>query len=238
MMAPALEPAEAAGTTVASRPTKIFIPALRFTEARYINGLLCRLNDEETCMRKYLTIPIAAGLLLTAVGIQAGDAAAGKSKGMRCISCHGLKGVASNPQYPSIAGQSEAFLIAQMEAFKNGSRPVAAKSALFGGLSSSDFADLAAHYSQLPAGSAGSKADAGMLDKGKAGYESCGSCHGANGEGSAMGPRLAGQNAPYMIKRLEAYKDGTAADGSMRAVASGMSAEDMSAISEYLSSLK
>ncbi len=163
---------------------------------------------------------------------------AGKSKGMRCISCHGLKGVASNPQYPNIAGQKEAFLLSQMEAFKNGSRPVAAKSSLFGGLTSTDFADLAAHFSSLPPGSAGSKADAALIAAGKTGYEACASCHGENAEGTDQGPRLAGQNASYLVKRLNDYKSGAAKDETMKSFAEGMSNEDMSAVSEYLSSLK
>lgn len=178
------------------------------------------------------------GLLLAVSGVQAGDAAAGKSKGMKCISCHGLKGVSSNPQYPSIAGQKEAFLVSQMEAFKSGARPVAAKSALFGSLASNDFADLAAHFSALPPGSSGSKADAAILDKGKAGYEMCAGCHGAAGEGSDAGPRLAGQHAAYLIKRLGDYKSGAAPDESMKGIVSGMSDNDMAAVSEFLSSLK
>ncbi len=188
-------------------------------------------------MNTMMKLSVAAAMF-AAIGAQAGDAAAGKSKAMKCISCHGLKGVSSNPQYPSIAGQKAGFLISQMEAFKNGSRPVAAKSALFGGLNSGDFADLAAHFVSLPAGSAGSKADAAVLDKGKAGYEMCAGCHGAAGEGSDMGPRLAGQHAAYQIKRLGDYKGGAAPDEAMKGIASGMSSDDMTAISEYLSSLK
>lgn len=189
-------------------------------------------------MNKLLKLSILASLFLTISGAQAGDAAAGKSKGMKCISCHGLKGISSNPQYPNIAGQKEAFLVSQMEAFKNGSRPVAAKSALFGGLNSGDFGDLAAYFASLPAGSAGSKADTAVLDKGKAGYEMCSGCHGAAGEGSDAGPRLAGQHAAYSIKRLGDYKSGAAKDESMKGIASGMSDIDMASVSEFLSSLK
>jgi cytochrome c553 len=188
-------------------------------------------------MSKYLKMAITASLLVAAAGVQAGDAAAGKSKGMKCISCHGLKGVSSNPQYPNIAGQKEAFLIMQMEAFKSGGRSVAAKSALFGGLTSADFADLAAHFTALPAGSAGSKADAAVLAKGKAGNEVCASCHGANGEGTDQGPRLAGQNSAYLVKRLNDYKSGAAKDENMKPFADALSNEDMAAISEYLASL-
>ncbi len=183
-------------------------------------------------------IALTAGLALIASVVQAGgDAVAGKSKAMKCISCHGLKGVSSSPQFPNIAGQKEAYLLAQMEAFKNGSRPVAAKSALFGGLNSTDFADMGAHFAALPSGSAGSKADAVVIAKGKAGYEVCASCHGANGEGTDQGPRLAGQNAVYLVKRLNDYKNGAATDQNMKPFADGLSSEDMAALSEYLASL-
>ncbi len=189
-------------------------------------------------MNKLLKLSTIASLFLAISGVQAGDAAAGKSKGMKCISCHGLKGISSNPQYPSIAGQKEAFLVSQMEAFKNGSRPVAAKSALFGGLNTGDFGDLAAHFASLPAGSASSKAEAAVLDKGKAVYEMCSGCHGANGEGGDAGPRLAGQHSAYLIKRLGDYKSGAASDESMKGIVGGMSDIDMASVSEFLSSLK
>lgn len=189
-------------------------------------------------MNTLMKISVAATALFAAIGAQAGDAAAGKSKAMKCISCHGLKGISSNPQYPNIAGQKEAFLVSQMEAFKNGSRPVAAKSALFGGLSSGDFADLAAHISTLPPGSAGSKADAATLDKGKVAYEMCAGCHGAAGEGSDQGPRLAGQHSAYLLKRLNDYKTGAASDEAMKGIVGGMSSDDMTAVSEFLASLK
>lgn len=189
-------------------------------------------------MKKQLKIFMAATVLAATTSVNAGDVAAGKTKGMKCISCHGLKGVSSNPLYPNIAGQKEAFLISQMEAFKNGSRPVAAKSALFGGLNAGDFGDLAAYFSSLPAGSAGSKAEEPVLAKGKAVYEMCSGCHGAAGEGSDMGPRLAGQHAAYMIKRMGDYKSGAASDEAMKGIANGLSDDDIKAVSEYLSSLK
>ena len=189
-------------------------------------------------MNTLLKLSTLASLLLAMSAAQAGDAAAGKTKGMKCISCHGLKGVSSNPLYPNIAGQREAFLVSQMEAFKNGSRPVAAKSALFGGLNTVDFGDLAAHFTSLPAGSAGSKAEEPVLAKGKAAYEMCSGCHGAAGKGSDMGPRLAGQHAVYTVKRLGDYKSGAAKDESMKGIAGSMSDDDIKAVSEYLASLK
>lgn len=50
-------------------------------------------------------------------------------------------------------------------------------------------------------------------------------------------PRLAGQNAVYLVKRLNDYKSGAAKDENMKPFADALSTEDMTAISEYLASL-
>ena len=52
----------------------------------------------------------------------AGDVAAGKRKSSMCASCHGYKGISSNPNYPNLAGQKKAYLINAMQAYKLGQR--------------------------------------------------------------------------------------------------------------------
>ena len=98
-----------------------------------------------------------AALLLSLLAISggtyaAGDAAAGKSKSGVCAACHGAKGVAVLPGYPSLAGQNAAYLEQALKAYKNKQRtnpqamimqPQAAM------LSDADIANLAAYYSSL-----------------------------------------------------------------------------------------
>ncbi|MEM7184253.1 MAG: cytochrome c [Spirochaetota bacterium] len=80
------------------------------------------------------------------------DAAAGKRKSSMCASCHGYKGISSNPSYPNLAGQKKAYLINAMQAYKSGQRTgrqadIMASISL--GLSKQDIKDLAEYYSRL-----------------------------------------------------------------------------------------
>lgn len=79
----------------------------------------------------------------------AGDAAAGKAKAATCAGCHGANGISAIPTYPNLAGQNEAYLVAQMTAFKDGSRKNATMNAMAAPLSDADIANLAAYYAGL-----------------------------------------------------------------------------------------
>lgn len=91
--------------------------------------------------------------LLSSTTYAAGDAAAGQAKSAVCSACHGGNGVSTIPNYPNLAGQKEAYIVAQLGAFKSGERK-GANSAIMApmaaGLSEQDMMDLAAYFSQLP----------------------------------------------------------------------------------------
>ena len=80
----------------------------------------------------------------------AGDAAAGKTKASVCAACHGMNGVSSNPEWPNLAGQHEAYLIKQLKAFKAGQRSDPNMTAFAATLTEDDMADLAAFFSSQP----------------------------------------------------------------------------------------
>ncbi|WP_449406110.1 c-type cytochrome [Massilia phosphatilytica] len=40
-----------------------------------------------------------------------------------CLQCHGPGGAGVGPAFPALAGQSSAYIAAQLHAFKDGSRP-------------------------------------------------------------------------------------------------------------------
>ena len=65
-----------------------------------------------------------AALLLAGSGSpsHAGDIKAGRAKAMMCQACHGLDGLAKTPDAPNIAGQTEPYLVAQLQAYKTGVR--------------------------------------------------------------------------------------------------------------------
>lgn len=90
-----------------------------------------------------------SGLALTAINVQAGDAAAGKAKAGMCAACHGAAGISAVPMYPNLAGQKAAYTVKQLKAFKAGTRkdPVMAPMAM--ALTDADMENIAAYYASL-----------------------------------------------------------------------------------------
>lgn len=65
---------------------------------------------------------------------------------------------------------------------------------------------------------------------------SCFLCHGMHGEAaSELSPRLAGQNAAYLLKQLSNFKSGERSSSAMQPMVAGLSKEDMRAVALYFS---
>jgi cytochrome c553 len=92
-----------------------------------------------------------SGFLLTTGGSvrAAGDVKAGRAKALMCQACHGLDGLSKTPDSPNIAGQTEPYLVAQLQAFKSGARKNDAMSVVAPSLSDKDIEDLAAYFSAI-----------------------------------------------------------------------------------------
>ena len=89
-------------------------------------------------------------LLAAAAGVAAaGDVKAGRAKALMCQACHGLDGLSKTPDAPNIAGQTEPYLMAQLQAYKSGARKNDAMSVVAPSLSDKDIEDLAAYYSAI-----------------------------------------------------------------------------------------
>lgn len=68
--------------------------------------------------------------------------------------------------------------------------------------------------------------------------DTCASCHGQQGRSSAGEiPHLAGQQAAYLAKQLQAFKNGERKSELMQAVAAQLSPEDIQALARHWSSL-
>ncbi len=78
-----------------------------------------------------------------------GDAKAGRQKADVCAVCHGLDGLAKIPEAPNLAGQNEAYLIEQIDAFKSGERKNEMMSVVVQDLTPTDIENLAAYYSGI-----------------------------------------------------------------------------------------
>jgi cytochrome c553 len=167
-----------------------------------------------------------------------------------CAYCHGPSvqgfGVA-----PRLAGQHRAYLVTQLDRLRSGDRDnpfsvnymshVAAK------VLPENECELAAYLSTLPPEATGDGNEA-LAAKGeqifKTGVPSdyvpaCQFCHGPDGQGTGMYPRLSGQSYYYLRRRLEQWGEGyTRIAPHMPGIASKLSPEQIDAVASYLSFLK
>jgi cytochrome c553 len=194
---------------------------------------------------------LAVGLAATAPAMAAGDAAAGQTRAITCAACHGADGNSLNPEWPSLAGQHESYIIKQLQAFKSGARQNVLMSGQAMALSDQDMADLAAYFaSQKPARRT---ADPALVKAGEqlyrggnkeTGTPACLACHGPDGLGNitAAWPLVSGQHATYTATQLAAYRSGErSTDGDtqiMRNVAARLTDDEIKAVASYIQGLQ
>ena len=78
----------------------------------------------------------------------------------------------------------------------------------------------------------------GDAKAGKAKAGACAGCHGANGEGKAPNPKLAGLAEDKFVQDLKDYKSGKRNNPIMKTFASQLSEKDMENLAAYFASLK
>lgn len=69
-----------------------------------------------------------------------------------CQACHGANGVSRNPRIPNLAGQQPDYLVAQLHAFKGGTRRNDLMEAVAAQLSDAEMTAIARYWSSRPAG--------------------------------------------------------------------------------------
>jgi cytochrome c553 len=75
----------------------------------------------------------------------------------------------------------------------------------------------------------------------QSGVPACIACHGPLGEGSDIGPRLAGQNVMYIKSQFEAFANGTrqtVQSAVMQPVVAGLTDDDIEAVAHYFESVQ
>jgi len=195
-------------------------------------------------------LPLLAAVGLSTTCLAAGTKEAGQTKSTACIACHGLDGNSANPEWPSIAGQNNAYLVRQLKAFRDGQRQNPLMTPMATPLSDQDIDDLAAYFSAQTVH--GGEADPAQLELGQRVYRSgnlkgqvtsCAGCHGPAGHGNAPAgyASLHGQHATYVAAQLRAYKSGERAtdpNQMMRNVAALLSDQEIDAVASYIQGLR
>jgi cytochrome c553 len=169
----------------------------------------------------------------------AGDAAAGKAVADReCKGCHGLDGKGTIPAIPTLAGQTERYLIASLTEYRDGKRAHAALRDISTRLSEADARNVAAYYAGLPpiAGEAGA-ASVSPYDSGRKVAAQCTSCHGEDGNSKTPGtPSLAGQQPGYFVTAIREYLTGARPTAPMHMLVRDMSRLDLENVALYFAS--
>ncbi len=176
--------------------------------------------------------PSAAKIAAKADALSAGKAAA-----TGCAGCHGDNGISKTSGVPSLIGLDPAYLVAAMTAYKGGQRKDEMMQSLVGALSDREMKNIALFYAlQKPA--AAQTPVTGDKGAGKAAATACAGCHGEQGvSGSPATPSLAGQESRYFMAALQAYKEGTRADETMKGVASSLESRTMKDLAAYYAAL-
>ena len=84
----------------------------------------------------------------------------------------------------------------------------------------------------------GGSVQAADIEAGKLKSATCAGCHGTAGISSnPMWPNLAGQQPGYLVKQLQAFRDGTRSDPMMAPMASPLTDEDIANLAAYYTNL-
>ena len=162
-----------------------------------------------------------------------------------CMDCHGPIGDSTDASVPRLNGQHLEYLRKRLADFHDpGSQDPHATEAMWGVVEHMDdqtLAEIADYYARqptMPANGRGPLAEAGhrlYVTGDPANYiPACDSCHGANGEGRADIPRLAGQHALYLKNQLERMRLNLRASAAMHPKTNSMTDEQIKALVAYL----
>ena len=188
-------------------------------------------------------------LLLTVPAVGADDVEISRLAAQVCANCHGPHGDSISPAFPRLAGQTAAYIEAQLKSFKDQTRGDPYAQAYMWGMASQLDADtikrLAAYYAaEIP--NPGQPGDTARMALGRrifdnglpdSGIPACASCHGNDAQGNETIPRLAGQHPEYLVKQLAAFKSLQRGNAPvMHVVTDKMTLDQMRAIAEYAAS--
>lgn len=182
----------------------------------------------------------------------AGDAQRGKAvhDANFCASCHGVNGVASTDQWPTVSGQpvyvTEKALVEFRGGARHGDHMDELMTAVSKKLTDAEIADLAAFYATQPGAPGAEKPlpTPALVTQGdpKRMIAPCGMCHGQDATGSASGrvPVLHGQTERYHEAALLKYRTGARQSDlnrEMRMIAEKLTDQEIHDLAAYYASL-
>ena len=217
-------------------------------ELRPGNEALCRLRASGVTVIKAAVMLLAlmvlgpAGSFAKSAANANGDPAAGRRKAGECAACHGSAGSSTSPEWPNLAGQKYAYLVEQLQAFRDGTRGNPVMTPIAQRLSAQDVHDIAAYFSRSKVAppARASQIAQGSVDRGSRISSQCTACHGLTGMSpttarAAAWPNLAGQKYAYLLQQLRVFKEGGRESSLMSPMARRLSPQDARDLAAYFS---
>jgi len=151
----------------------------------------------------------------------------------KCTKCHDETGNATGSGMPSLTAQDPEYFFTSMQAYVDGSRNHKMMKKLVGRLDETTIREMGVFYAvQEPLRS--ETQGEGDAEAGRRMIEDCELCHGADGNASGKDmPTLAGQDARYFIKAMNAYKDGKRRHEDMFEVVKGLSEDSIQDLATF-----
>jgi cytochrome c553 len=192
---------------------------------------------------------MALVVLLMGASLLATCAEAAEAKADLCFACHGAHGEGASSGVPRLAGQNSGYLANALIHFRSGARISPTMQAVAANLSDADIQALAQSFSERTAPIVDSetvippdlfRGGKQLAENGTGNVTACVSCHGPQGQGNGERfPRISGQPASYLATRLHEFqargRGKSAVAGSMTAVASAMSEQEIQESAAYWS---
>ena len=182
------------------------------------------------------------------VSTAASDDAAVKLATQVCSSCHGPGGNSKSPTFPRLAGQQQAYIVAQIKSFKDGKRNEQEAHDYMLGMTTlidDPTAEALGRYfasQPHPLGIPGNPAEVAagkkIFEQGIPGQVvACATCHGPHAEGNGIFPRLADQHAAYIVRQLTVIQRNLRNSPVMHGIIKNLTPQEMHDVAEYLQSL-
>ncbi|MBI3777929.1 MAG: c-type cytochrome [Gammaproteobacteria bacterium] len=147
---------------------------------------------------------------------------AGKAAAAACAGCHGEGGISKTPGMPNLVALDPKYLVAAMKSYKSGQRKHDLMKSMLAAVSDADMNNVALYYALQTPARAQTPA-AGNRSAGKTAAAACAGCHGNQGVSTnPAAPSLAGQDAQYLATALQAYKNGSRSDATMKSLAAAL----------------
>lgn len=133
-----------------------------------------------------------------------GDVANGRSLSIVCSGCHGARGISTDTNTPSLAGQDPNYFSEALQRYRSAERKNDVMTRMVAKLTDQDIGDLAAFYSNQI-----SKASENGQTLVTQTIAKCERCHGGSSDNPSLAiPVIKGQDKEYLAMALRAYRDG------------------------------